>query len=115
MAYPISSRILPTKLGNLIRATEDTLQSTNGDLQGSVLRRYVMVSREVQIQYDQSRNRLEMYCILVFVSALLVILTPIILLGSDIRVAAIAIISGIFAVLSMASYGAAIASASGYC
>ena len=115
MAYPSSSRILPTKLGNLIRATEDTLQSTNGDLQSSVLRRYVTVSREVQIQYDQSRNRLEMYCILVFVSALLVILTPIILLGSDIRVAAIAIISGIFAVLSMASYGAAIASASGYC
>jgi len=111
-AYPVISRILPTKLGNSIRATEDQLQHTDGDLQNFVLqRRDVMSSR----QYDHSRNRLEMCCILVFVSAALVALTPIVLIGSGIAVTAVAIISGSFAILGVASYRAAIASAGGYC
>jgi hypothetical protein len=56
-----------------------------------------------------------MYCTLVFVSASLLTLTPIILLGSGIGFTAIAIIVGGFAALSEASYLAAIASAAGYC
>jgi hypothetical protein len=111
-AYPISSRVLPTKLGNLIRATEDQLQNTGGDLQDFAHRRRDMVSHP---QYDRSRNRLKMYCTLVFVCASLLVLTPIILLGSGISVAAITIISGSFAGLSGASYLAAVASAGGYC
>ena len=113
--YPINSRILPTKLGNLIRATEDQLHNADGDLQGFVLRRYVMVPRLIQIQHDQFRNRLEMYCTLVFVSAALVVLTPLILFGTRISSASIATIAGSFAALGVASYLAAIASASGYC
>jgi hypothetical protein len=114
-AYPTTSRILPTKLGNLIRATEDRLQNTGGDLEGFALRRHAMVSRRVQIQHDQFRSRLGMYCYLVLASASLLILTPIILLGSGIGVATVAIISGSFAAFSAASYLAALASASGYC
>jgi hypothetical protein len=34
-AYPATSRVLPTKLGNLIRATEDTLEKAAGDVEGS--------------------------------------------------------------------------------
>ena len=67
------------------------------------------------MQHDQFRNRLEMYCILVFVSALLLALTLATLLGRGIDAAAIAIISGSFALLSAASYRAAVASAGGYC
>lgn len=112
---PAISRTLPTKLGNLIRATEDRLENTDGDLQGFVLKRYAEAPRRVQMQHDQFRNRLEMYCTLVFASAALLVLTPITLLGSRIDAAAIAIISSGFAALSAASYLAAIASASGYC
>ncbi len=114
-AYPVTSRVLPTKLGNLIRATEDQLKNAGDDLEGFVLRRYAMASRRVQMQHDQFRNRLEMYCILVFVSALLLVLTPATLLGRGIDATAIAIISGSFALLSAASYRAAVASAGGYC
>lgn len=113
--YPVTSRVLPTKLGNLMRATEDRLENAGDDLQGFVLRRYAMAPPRVQMQHDQFRNRLEMYCILVFVSALLLVLTPVMLLGRGIDVTAIVIISGGFAALSMASYLAAIASAGGYC
>ena len=56
-----------------------------------------------------------MYCILFFVSALLSIPAPIMLVGRGIEVGAIAFISGSFATLGVASYLAAIASAGGYC
>lgn len=115
-AYPRDTyRVLPTRLGNLMRATEDRLEHTDGDVQGFVLRRYAIAPRLVQKEHDQFRNRLEMYCTLAFVSASLLILTPIILLGSHIDLAAVAIIAGGFAALSEASYLAAIASAAGYC
>lgn len=115
LAYPIISRVLPTRLGNLVRATEDQLKNAGDDLEGFVLRRYAMATRRVQMQHDQFRNRLEMYCILVFVSALLLALTPAMLLGRGIDAVAIVIISGGFAMLSVASYLAAVASAGGYC
>lgn len=115
-AYPPDThRVLPTRLGNLIRATEDQLDHTGDDVQGFALRRYAMAPRLVQIEHDKFRDRLEMYCTLVFVSATLLILTPIILLGSGIDFATIAIIAGSFAALGEASYLAAIASAGGYC
>ena len=115
LTYPVNSRILPTRLGNLIRATEDRLQNASGDLQGFVLRRHFMVPRRVQLQHDQFRNRLGMYCSLVFVSAALAGLTPIILLQSGISVGMMAVIFASFAALGAASYLAAMASAAGYC
>jgi hypothetical protein len=115
-AYPLeTSRILPTKLGNLIRATEDALQHTGGDVQGFALRRYAGVPRLVQAEHDKFRSRLDMYCTLVFVSASLLILAPLILFQSGIGIHVIAIISVCFGTLSEASYLAAIASARGYC
>jgi hypothetical protein len=114
-AYPDEPRILPTKLGNLMRATEDDLENAGDDLEGFVLRYYALASRRVQMQHDQFRDRLEMYCTLAFVSAALVVLALAVLLGSGIGAAAIGIICGSFAALSVASYLAAIASAGGYC
>ena len=113
-AYPPKMhRVLPTRLGNLMRATEDRLEHAGGDVEGFALRRYATAPRLVQKEHDQFRNRLEMYCTLVFVSLSLLVLTPAILLGSGIAIAAIAIIAGGFAALSQASYLAAIASAAG--
>lgn len=112
---PQAYRVLPTKLGNLIRATEDQLSSTDGDLQGFALRRYGTAPRLVQIAHDQYRNRLEMYCTLVFVSAGLCLLTLAVLLTSSVGWVAVAIVAGGFGTLSASSYLAAIASAGGYC
>ncbi len=114
--YPQTSRILPTRLGNLIRATEDKLKHVEDqDLEGFVLRQRGNVSDRVQQQHDQFRARLEMYCILVFVSALLVAGTPILLIGRSIPVWEILALLGGFAAVSFSSYQAAIASAKGYC
>jgi hypothetical protein len=114
--YPLEThRILPTKLGNLIRATEDQLQNTGGDVQGFALRRYANVPPLIRAEHDKFRSRLEMYCILVFVSASLLILTPMILFRSGIGFLPIVAISACFGALSRASYLAAVASARGYC
>jgi len=113
MEYPAFSRIMPTKLGNVLRATEDKLRYSH-DLSSFVLRRRGMLSRRAEKQRDQFRNRLELYCTLVFVSVSLVFLAPIMLLGR-ISVGSIVIISGFFAALGAASYHAAMASARGYC
>lgn len=113
--YPQLSRILPTRLGNLIRATEDKLQHAGQDLEGFVLRQRDGMSGRVQHQHDQFRARLEMYCILVFASGLLAVLTPILLIGRSISIWAILVIVGGFVAVSFSSYQASIASAKGYC
>jgi hypothetical protein len=112
--YPVDSRILPTKLGNLIRATEDDLDHAGDDVQSFVLRQRNRVSQRIQIQHDQFRTRLDMYCTLVFVCVVLMIITPIALAGR-VDVIAVAVTTGSFAVMAVASYLAAIASAGGYC
>jgi hypothetical protein len=112
--YPVPHRILPTKLGNLMRATEDELQHAGGDVQSFVHQRRDTVSPRVRIQHDQFRTRLEMYCTLVIVSGFLLVLAPIVLAG-HIAIAALAITSVSFAAMGVVSYFAAIASADGYC
>lgn len=114
-AYPATSRVLPTKLGNLIRATEDTLENGAGDVEGFALRHHGKMPQRLQMQHDQLRNRLAMFCTMVFLSIFLLVLTPIILAGSRIDLAAIGIIACSFAVSSVVSYLAAMASAGGYC
>lgn len=113
-SYPVDSRILPTKLGNLIRATEDSLEHAGDDVRGFVLRQRSTVSRRVQMQHDQFRTRLDMYCTLVFVSAVLGALAPIALVG-QVSLAAVVITTASFVVMAVVCYLAAIASASGYC
>jgi hypothetical protein len=114
--YPLKrSRILPTRLGNLMRATEDRLKNAGQDLEGFVLQRRNLVSDRVQQQHDQFRSRLEMYCILVFVSGVLSVLAPALLLGQPINTWEILFLAGGFTAVGFASYQAAIASARGYC
>lgn len=113
--YPEDSRILPTRLGNILRASEDKLRHAGQDLEGYALRLSDSASVRVRQQHDQFRARLDMYCILVFVSGLLAILTPVLLVERSIKVWEIVVLFAGFAVISLSSYQAAIASAKGYC
>ena len=113
--YPqFPNRTMPTMLGNLLRRTEDSLKNTGGDVQGFALRRRQLVSARVQQQHDQFRDRLDLYCTLVFVSGVLVA-SAVVMLWGRLPVWQVATCAAAFLAFSIVSYASAIASARGYC
>ena len=126
----LTSRTLPTRLGNILRATEDDLSLAANDVEGFVMRLRGRAPLRLRVQHDQFRTRLDMYCVLTLGSFALAIISPLILwtiptdpdqLWSTVWGWSITrdmlIRTGIVAsllVIGWASYKAAIASARGY-
>lgn len=113
-AYPAEARMLPTKLGNILRRTEDRIGAPRPAV--GTVRLPPTVPTAVGAELDQSRTLLEMYCTLVFVAALLALATPVALSGLLRSVAGpVTVVALVFAGISALSYQAAIASARRYC
>lgn len=110
--FPKDSRIMPTKLGNILRRAEDRLRNTGGDVEGFVMRHRQHAPPRVLAHHDQFRTRLDMYCTLVFVSAVLAGASVPVLWELD-TIDQIAV-PLVFLMTSLASYGAALSSARGY-
>jgi hypothetical protein len=63
--YPQPSRILPTRLGNALRAVEDRLPLEGDEnVEGFVLRHFDAAPGAIRQEHDDYRKRLEMYCTL---------------------------------------------------
>lgn len=108
--YPAPARVLPSRLGNILRSAEDDLENTDGDLATFVLRRRPLVSPRTQIQHDQFRTRLDMYCTLVLIGVTLIPISAWALLGLE----RWWVVPVLFALFAYICYRAAIASARGY-
>lgn len=110
---------MPTQLGNVLRSTEVRLRHAAGDVSSFALRRRKLADARTQLQHDQFRTRLDMYCTLVFVALFLAALSPWLLRGVSHEnredLVQWLIPSGLFLALAFASYKAAVASARGYC
>lgn len=68
--FPDPDRILPTRLGNILRAAEDRLRllrETNQGLETFVIRYYDQLPTTLRSQHNHYRTRLEMYCSLILV------------------------------------------------
>jgi hypothetical protein len=112
--YPLlPNRTMPTKLGNVLRRTEDMLEHGGDDVQGFAMRRRSLVPARVQTQHDQFRDRLDMYCTLVFVSTVLAVASTI-LLWNSVRWWETAGLAVAFLAFAWVCYGSAISSARGY-
>ncbi|MGW3959439.1 hypothetical protein ACWED2_06420 [Amycolatopsis sp. NPDC005003] len=112
--YPDPHRTLPTKLGNILRATEDSI--TRGrDTQDLVLRHGDEIPARLRLHHDQFRTRLDMYCTLIFVNVGLAGLTVALLAPARNSLLGTAAATAMFLLLALASYSAAITSARGYC
>ena len=112
--FPARHRILPTKLGNVLRAREDSLKTGGIELEGLVMRRYAGLPSRLLDQHDQFRDRLDMYCTFVPIFVILALLSAV-LLGTPMKNWIVAgITSAGFLLLACLSYRAAIASARGY-
>lgn len=112
---PDDSRMMPTSLGNRLRAFEDRL---TGDIDGGRLRGYVIrnlnrISPWLLLEHDQYRNRLDMYSILTFVAAMLAILNGV-AVWELFNALAAAVVSAFYIFIAFLSYRGALASASDY-
>jgi hypothetical protein len=113
-SYPISNRILPTRLGNVLRASEDKLPLVPGeDLEGFVIRHYDDLSPALKTEHREFRTRLDMYCCLVLVFAALAALGCGLLIGT-VPPWGVALFVAAYCIMSYVCYEAAIATAHGY-
>lgn len=71
--YPETSyRILPTRIGNTIRAAEEhAFGRTVSNLEGKVLLVFEELPVSIQLQHDLHRRQLNLYCTLLFVAVFL--------------------------------------------
>lgn len=112
-SYPAEHRLLPTRLGNVLRAAEDTLPvAPDENLEGFVLRHEQLLPPALQAEHREHRTRLDMYCSLTLVFVVLAALAAATLADPAPGWAALAAL--IYAGLAWLSYEAAIASAKGY-
>jgi len=109
--FPADARTMPTKLGNVLRSGEDGVEDGN-PLAGFVMRNRQIIPSRVLLHHDQFRTRLDMYCMLVFVS-LLGGLISILALWHVAPAGRIGVPIALIAVAA-ASYSAALTSARGY-
>ena len=107
---PASGRTLPTKLGNVLRAHED--QTGRDRVETMVLEVYESLDPILRRQHDEHRNRLDLYCSMVFVMLAVGLLAVGRLVPSAHTWAAAATL--LCAVAAWLSYRAAVASARVY-
>lgn len=113
--FPARHRVLPTRLGNVLRSTEDGLSNARGDISQFALRRRPLLPARVQAQHDQFRARLDMYATLTVVSALLGVLSFALLVLADVGWWKAAVVVAAYVGFAGVSYRASVASARGYC
>jgi len=67
--FPGGNRLLPTRLGNVLRASEDAAFPTStAPLDGAVQRIFHTLPLTLQSEHDQHRTRLNLYCSMVVVT-----------------------------------------------
>jgi hypothetical protein len=112
--YPTEDRLMkPTRLGNTLRAHEQRiLPVVSNDLEGYVQRVLHEIPSAVRIEHDQFRSRLDLYCTLVLVFAVIAVVGAVLVVSVGPMAIAITVVAA--TLLSWLSYRAAITSARGY-
>ncbi|MBK6502590.1 MULTISPECIES: hypothetical protein [Candidatus Microthrix] len=111
--FPRSSRIMPTRLGNLLRASEDRAnEEIPGSVQGMVHRTYHLVPGHLQVEIDQFRNRLGLYASLVVTEFVVAVASAVLLFNTGL--ASAAFISASHLLLMALFYRATFGSAEAY-
>lgn len=113
-SYPAKNRILPTRLGNVLRATEDTIElEEDENLEGYVVRHFDQLPAALQSQHKDYRTRLDMYCCMTLAFSILSAIS-IAALNNIMPLWGMAIAVVVYVLMACLSYQAAIASARSY-
>jgi len=108
--FPALSRIMPTRLGNILRAYEDRLDSES--IPTFVLDIYDHLPPHLRAQHHEWRNRLDLYCSMVFVIALITVVAATLLGPQHWQYSICSALAGVLAM--WLAYQAAIATARTY-
>jgi hypothetical protein len=108
--FPSRRRTLPTRLGNVLRTHED--QTGRERVETLVLEVYDLLPPSLRAQHNDQRNRLDLYCSMIFVVALITAIATARLGPGHPRYAISAIVAGGLGI--WVTYRAAIASARMY-
>jgi hypothetical protein len=108
--FPAAGRMLPTRLGNILRRHEDETGET--EVESFIRRRFDDLPASVREEHDDQRTRLDLYCSMVFVM-LLVTVVAAVRLGPQHRPAALVAV-GVGLMAAALMYRAAVASARAY-
>jgi hypothetical protein len=108
--FPNLPRILPTRLGNILRTYED--QTERESVETFILELYEYLPSPLRAQHNEQRNRLDLYCSMVFVILLSTVVTVFRLGPQHWLYAVVAVVAGIGSI--WLAYRAAMASARVY-
>ena len=113
-SYPQKHRLLPTRLGNVLRTAEDKVKlKTDENIQGYVIRNYDRLTPALKSEHGSYRTRLDMYCCLVLAFSALAVVSGISLSGIN-PTWGIAVAVTVYGIMAYVSYEAAIMSARSY-
>lgn len=113
--YPAPHRVLPTRLGNVMRAAEDQVKLEPGeDLEGFMIRHMDALPNTIVSEHAAYRRRLEMYCGLMFVLVALALLSAVCFWGQTTDLPWRIGVPVLYAGAVWIGYKAAIASALGF-
>jgi hypothetical protein len=113
-SYPQNYGLLPTRLGNVLRAAEDKVKlEPNENIQGFVIRHHDQLSAALKSEHRSYRTRLDMYCCLVLVFSVLAMISVISLSHLSPAWGAAVAVAG-YGLMAYISYEAAIMSARSY-
>jgi hypothetical protein len=110
--YPRPVHVLPTRLGNMLRSHEDrAFRGHTGAVEGAVQRVFDSLPSSLQTAHDRQRTRLDLYCSMVVVAAVVTVVA-VVVLWSEGWYPAAAVALGVAAM--QLNYRAAVASAGAY-
>lgn len=114
--FPSAGRMMPTRLGLVLRSGEDRLMaSTPGaNLRGLVIGNLANIDALTLSEHDQYRNRLDMYSVLTLLAAALAVVNCLVLWRAAVEPRNIAFVGGGTLALAWASYWGAVTTASDY-
>lgn len=110
--FPWPLRVMPTQLGNILANYTDKIRRDRGNVETFVLKLYDSLPVNMRLQHDEQRDRLNLYCSMVFIVALIVGASVAILAPEHLPYAISVIVLG--AVVMWLMYRAALASARVY-
>jgi len=113
--FPDEDRMMPTRLGLVLRSAEDRLAAgqEGENLRGLVIGNLHRIDPATLQEHDQYRNRLDMYSVLCFVSATLAVVNVAVLRGS-IETRTLVLLTIAMLLLSWASYRGTLTTAEDY-